>query len=81
MADAEHPMPRQRLQLQQQPSEQGKRAFRADQKLRHVVAGRMDAIEIVAADPAQHFGKSGGNRGGLPIGDAAHGLDQPEIAL
>ena len=52
----DHPVPRQRLQLQQQAAEQGERAFGADQKLGHVVAGRVDAIEIVAADPALDLG-------------------------
>ena len=80
VADAEHPMPRQRLQLQQQAAEEGKRAFRADQELRHVVPGRLDAIEIVAADPAQNFGKSGRDRARLPVRDGARGLDQLEIA-
>ena len=55
MTDAEHPVPRQRLQLQEQAAERAERPLGADQEFGHVVAGR-NAIEVVAADPALDLG-------------------------
>ena len=62
MTDPQDPVPRQRLQPQQEPAKQGERAFGADQELRHVVPGQCTAIEIVALDPALNLGERRGDR-------------------
>ncbi len=57
MADAEHPVRRDRLQFELDLVEEREGALGADQKLRHVVAGLADAVDVVAADPPQHLRK------------------------
>ena len=61
MADAEDPVRRDRLQFELDLVEEGEGALGADQEARHVVAARrsIDAVDVVAADPAQHLREIG----------------------
>ena len=81
MADAEDAVGRDRLQVQFDLGEEGERAFRADQKLRHVVAGIVDHVDVVAADPAQQFRETRSDLVGLAAMQRAHRAHQIAIAL
>ena len=81
MADAEHPVRRDRLQVQFDLAEKGERAFRADQQMRHVVAGVVDHVDVVAADPAQQLREAPVDLVGLAAVQRAHVAHEVAIAL
>jgi len=74
VADAEHSVADHRPQLEFDLGGEGERAFRADQKMGHVVRriARNESIEIVAADPALHFRKPVGDLGRLALAECQH---------
>ncbi len=81
MADAEHAVRRDRLQLELDGIEEGERALRADQQMRHVVAGIVDHVDVVAADPAQQLGEALGDLGRFAPVQRAHVAHEVAIAL
>ena len=85
MADAEHPMRRDRLQIEFDLIEKGEGAFRADQQLCHIVAATgavaINRINIVAAHPPQHLRKSPGDLVSFAAVQGAHLLHEVAIAL
>src|SRR5207245_8026079 len=80
MADAENPVLRDRLEVELDLVEEGKGAFRADEEARHVVAAVADAVDIVAADPPQHFRKTALDLVRLAPVQAAHSGHELAIA-
>ena len=52
MADAEDPVRGDRLEVELDLGEEGEGALGADQEMRRVVAGVVDHVDVVAADPA-----------------------------
>ena len=74
MADAQHLVADDGPQFELDLGGEGKRAFGADQKMRHIVrrfAGRK-RIEIVAADTALHLWKFVGDLGRLALAERQH---------
>ena len=85
MADAEHPVRRDRLQFELDLVEKGEGALGADQQPRHVVAAAravaVDRVDVVAADPAQHLRKAARDFVGFAPVQSAHPADEVAIAL
>ena len=70
-----------RLQIELDRGEEGERAFRSHQEMRHVVAGIVDHVDVVAADPAQQLGEARCDLVGLAAVKRAHAPHQVAIAL
>src|SRR5438105_13554605 len=81
MADAERPVGRDRLQFELDLVEEGEGALRADEHPRHVVAGIVDAVDIVTADPPENFRKPLLDLLGLAPVQRAHAGHELAIAL
>src|SRR5215469_18342123 len=81
MTDAEDPVRRDRLQFELDLVEEGERALGADEKPRHVVAGIVNAVDVVAADPPQHFWKAAFDFLGLTAMQGSHPPDKLAVAL
>src|SRR5206468_2224561 len=56
VADAENAIAWDRLEIELDRLEEGERSFRADEQMRHVVAGVGDHVDVVATDLAQKLG-------------------------
>src|SRR5205085_12077666 len=83
MADAEYLVADDRPQLQLDLRGECKRAFRAHQKMRHVVGRipRHQRIQIVASDSPLQFWKLFGDLGGFAFAEIEHVAKQSKPGL
>jgi hypothetical protein len=81
VADSEHAVRRDRLKVELDLGEEGERSLRAHQQVRHVVAFRVDAVDVVAAHPAQQLWKASLDLGGLTRTETAHALHQVQVTV
>src|SRR5215469_1423248 len=81
MTNAEDPVRRYRLQFELDLVEEGEGALGADKQPRHVMPAVADAINIVAANSAQHFREPPLDLLGFAAVQSAHLGDELAIAL
>ena len=79
VANAEHRVGRDRLQRQLDLGKGGEGAFGTDQQVRHVVPGRRNCVDVVAADPAQQLRNARRDLRRFPFRQAAHLLHQGQV--
>ena len=81
VADAEHPVRRYRLKIELYLTEKSECSFGSDQQVRHVVAGVVDHVDVVAADPAQQFREAAVDLVGLAAVQGTHVAHEVAVAL
>ena len=77
MADAEHPVRRDGLQVQLEAGEEGQRALRTHQQVAEIGRVSGQRVDVVAADAAHELGKAPGGLAGLALSQGEERLDQP----
>ena len=80
MAHAQHPVRRHGLEIDLDGGEEAERALGAHQQMGHIVPGGIDALQIVAADLAQHVREAARDGVALAFGDGADLAHEVDIA-
>ena len=76
MTDAQHAVPREGLEREVEPREQGQRAFGADQEVGHVHRHSAETVQVVASDVSEHPWPSSLDLIGLARVESAHPTDE-----